>query len=86
MQHDHFLKKVNFDLVIPPLSIRRGRTQAFDLKSRLICSIFIVRNFSKNIDNCVIATFKYLTFGPHLRGQVGGVIFQSLSCLSSGTE
>ena len=39
MQHDHVLKKLNFDL----LSTQGGLNQAFVLKSSLICFIFIVR-------------------------------------------
>ena len=46
MQHDHVLKKLNFDLL----------TQALDGKSYLICFIFIVALSAceisvKNIDN-----------------------------------
>ena len=33
MQHDHVLKRLNFD---------RGGTQALDQKPRLICFIFVV--------------------------------------------
>ena len=60
-------------------------TQAFELKSRLICFISIVPLSAweisvKNIDNLVIAKFKYLTFDPTL-----GVKKVSLSCLSKGT-
>ena len=52
MQHDHVLKKLNFDLFDPtPKS-----TQAFDQKSRLIGIIFIVplsvcEILVKHIDN-----------------------------------
>ena len=38
MQHDYALKQFNSDLLTPS----RGLTQDFDLKSRLICFIFIV--------------------------------------------
>ena len=42
MQHDHILKKLNFDLYPTPLVHTGGWTNAFDQKSRLICFIFIV--------------------------------------------
>ena len=43
MQHDHVLKKLNFDVLTPPTkSTQGGLAQAFDQKSRLICFLFIV--------------------------------------------
>ena len=51
MQHDHVLKRLNFDLLTKSPGSGEGKRQAFDQKSRLICFIFIVRNYRKNIDN-----------------------------------
>ena len=53
IQHDHILKKLNIGLCLHPLS--------------LICFIFVASLSAceisvKNIDNRVIAKFKYLTF------------------------
>ena len=43
MQHDHVLKKLNFDVLTPPpKSTKGGRAQAFDQKSCLICFLSIV--------------------------------------------
>ena len=73
MQHDHILKKLNFGRCL-----NQGRTQAFKLKSRLICSISIVPlpackiSVKILITNLVIAFFKHLTFDPAL-GIKGGV-------------
>ena len=42
MQHEHVLKKLNFELLTHSLSPPRDQTEAFDLKSCLICFIYIV--------------------------------------------
>ena len=41
MQHDHILKKLILASAPPPKSTQRTLTQAFKLKSRLICFISI---------------------------------------------
>ena len=42
MKHGHILKKCKFWPLSHYLSSPRGQTQAFDLKSQMICFIFIV--------------------------------------------
>ena len=79
MQHDHILKKFNFDLDPTPKSTQLARTQAFKLKSRLICFISIavlpVCKISAKILTIasIIAKLKYLTFYPLGRVKEGGV-------------
>ena len=68
MQHGHTLKKLNFRLCPIPSAHPGGRTQAFKLKSCLICFIFIVPLSACAISvkifttDRVTAKFKYLTF------------------------
>ena len=75
-----------------PKSTKRTLTQAFKLKSRLICSISIISIASqpackisaKNINNCLsyckIAKLKYLRWGQRGWGKS-----LTLPCLSTGT-
>ena len=85
MQHDHILKKFNFGLAPPPKSTQWARTQAFKLKSRLICFISIaalsVCKISAKILTIalVIAKFKYLTLSLRW-GQRGWGKTLTLSC------
>ena len=68
MQHDHILKKMAS--VPPPKSASEAGTQAFKLKSYLICFISIAVLAACRISAkiltivLVIAKFKYLTFDP----------------------
>ena len=77
MQHVHILKKFNYGLCPTPKSIPGARSQAFKLKSRLICFISIAALPACKISAklltiaLVIAKFKYLTFDP-LGGVKGG--------------
>ena len=76
MQHDHILKKF-YASAPPPKSTQGARTQAFKLKSRLICFISIAALPACKISAkiltiaLVIAKFEYLTFDP-LGGVKGG--------------
>ena len=71
-----FWKSLILTLAPPPKSTKQAQTQAFKLKSRLICFISIaalpVRKISAKILTIalVIAQFKYLTF--HSLGGVNG--------------
>ena len=77
MQHNHILEKIILTSAQPPKSIQQARTQAFKLKSRLICFISIaalsVCKISAKILTIalVIAKFIYLIFDP-LGGVKGG--------------
>ena len=70
MQHDRILKKLNFGLSLTPSTHLGDRTQAFELKYRLICFMSIVPLSVCEISvkilttDLVIAKFKYLTFNP----------------------
>ena len=83
MQHDHILKMFNFGLGPAPKSTQRTRTQAFKLKSRLICFISIAALPACKISakiltiSVVIAKLEYLTFDP-LGGVKGGGVKKTL--------
>ena len=60
MQHDHVLKKLNFDLLtLPSMSTQWVRHRAFDRKSRLICFIFIVPLSACEISVKILTTDSY---------------------------
>ena len=84
MQHDHILKKFNLASAPPPKSTQRTLTQAFKLKSRLICFISIAalpacKISAINIKKIalVIAKLKYLTFDTLGGVKGGGVNFDT---------
>ena len=70
MQHDHILKKLYFGIGPPPKSNPGARTNAFKLKSRLICFIYIAALPACKISAktltiaLVIEKFRHLTFDP----------------------
>ena len=72
MQHDHILKKFNYELLIQPLRPRGYRTQASNLKSRLICFMCILPLSTCEISVNVLTTeiLQSLNFDLrfHLRG------------------
>ena len=75
MQHDHILKKFNFDPGPTPKSTQQARTQAFKLKCFISIAALPVCKISAKILTIalVIAKLKYFIFDP-LGGVKGDVV------------